>query len=69
MADSSLALFLLGALLSLCSAQYGPDPPNVPKDFLCAWRELVFNYSAVLRPESTDLIFDALQLRWYTSVK
>jgi hypothetical protein len=57
--------FLLLASASLCSAQYGPDPPGVSSDFLCKWRKTVLNYSTKLRPDAKQLVYDALAIDQY----
>eukprot|EP00054_Salpingoeca_dolichothecata_P007214 m.41893 g.41893 ORF g.41893 m.41893 type:complete len:814 (+) comp16925_c0_seq2:2-2443(+) len=46
-------------------SQYGPDPDGTPADFKCGWRQLIANYSKVLRPDAEALVFDALQLDQY----
>ena len=60
-------LFLV-ASASLCSAQivpFGPDPPGVPSDFLCEWRNNVLNYSTKIRPDAKQLVYDALAINQY----
>eukprot|EP00936_MAST-01D_sp_MAST-1D-sp1_P001526 g1526.t1 len=46
-------------------AQYGPDPKDVPSDFLCEWRKLALKYSTALRPDSAAMVHDALQMDAY----
>eukprot|EP01063_Lacrimia_lanifica_P022202 TRINITY_DN29866_c0_g1_i1.p1 TRINITY_DN29866_c0_g1~~TRINITY_DN29866_c0_g1_i1.p1 ORF type:complete len:828 (+),score=233.01 TRINITY_DN29866_c0_g1_i1:46-2529(+) len=44
---------------------FGPDPTGVPQEFLCAWRELVYNRSMMLRPDAHRAVTDALELTKY----
>merc|ERR1719266_521512 len=59
-------LFIVILLLALPSnGQYGPDPKNVPADFMCGWRKLALTYSKAVRPDSEALVYDALELHKY----
>ena len=60
---AAAALTLL--LATGASAQYGPDPPNTPPDFMCAWRKLAADYAHRNRPDAAALVHDALQLSKY----
>eukprot|EP00937_MAST-01D_sp_MAST-1D-sp2_P001006 g1006.t1 len=57
----ALSVFFAAGVL----AQYGPDPKDVPSDFLCEWRKLALKYSTALRPDSAAMVHDALQLDTY----
>lgn len=46
-------------------AQYGPDPPDTPPEFMCAWRKLAANYAKLNRPDAEAKVHDALQLSHY----
>lgn len=45
-------ILLVATFCAVCDAQYGPDPDGVPPDFLCGWRQLAYNHSVRLRPDS-----------------
>ena len=60
-------LILLTSLINI-NAQYGPDPPNVPKEFMCAWRQLAYNRSIALRPDIAKEVLNALQLSKFCPV-
>ena len=60
-----LPIFIINFFFLLTPAKYGPDPANVPSGFMCAWRELSYNYSNTLRPDVADLVYDALDLDHY----
>ena len=51
------------ALLALCSAQYGPDPPGLPDDVKCGWRQLAYEYGTKLRPDAAHELSAALDLK------
>ena len=56
---------LVLATAGLAAAQYGPDPPNTPPEFMCAWRTLAAKYAKINRPDAEAKTFDALQLSKY----
>jgi hypothetical protein len=61
-----MRLFLIHAIMFSCvHAQYGPDPPLVPEDFKCAWRQLAYDRSTALRPDVEPFVFDSLELQKY----
>ena len=60
-----LTAVVVGALARSAAAQYGPDPPNTPPDFMCAWRKLAAEYAAINRPDASAKVHDALQLSKY----
>ena len=58
-------LIVFAAAAGRASAQYGPDPPDTPPAFKCAWRKLAAKYAHVNRPDADAKVYDALQLGQY----
>lgn len=42
------------------AAQFGPDPPGLPDDVKCGWRDLAYHYGKLLRPDATEELRNAL---------
>jgi hypothetical protein len=65
MAVREALLLLLVVAAQQSAAQYGPDPPDTPPEFMCAWRKLAARYAKVNRPDAEAKVHDALQLSKY----
>jgi hypothetical protein len=61
----AVMLLLCVGLLGGVGAQYGPDPPDTPTEFKCAWRQLAAEYAHLNRPDAAAKVHDALQLSRY----